>query len=314
MVRSEGAGISAIVTRVQLSTDGAALFPAWQSALTRLIAAQPGFLSIEILPTFDGSDEWQVIQRFADPPALQHWRSEPRRQALMAELAPLQSADAPGLREEAAPDHHAFGAVAEIITTVVEPGREGEFLAWSESVQSAQARFPGYRGTFVQAPIAGDPPRWAALVRFATPRQLDGWLGSAERRALLDQADPAVSHWSSQRLARGFGAWFGADASGARPPAWKQTALVLLVLFPVVMLEIRFLSPHLAGLPMPLATFIGNALSVCVVSWPLAGLAQRAMAWWLTPPAAHRGRTEALGALVMVALYAAEMGVLSLLF
>ncbi len=313
-VGSEEIRVSAIVTRIQLSDAGREPFLSWQSSLTRLISSQPDFLSVEILPTYDGSAEWQIVQRFTQAAALDRWLANPQRHALMAGLASFKAPDGPGLWEEAAPDYHALAGVTEVITTVVERDREGEFLAWTEAIQGAQSRFPGYMGTFVQAPVAGDPPYWAALVRFATPQQLDAWLGSRERRALLDQADPTMSRWSSRRLASGFGTWFTPDATGAPPPAWKQTALVLLVLFPVVILEMRFLSPYLGGLPMTVGTFIGNAISVGLVSWPLSGLAQRAMGWWLHPPAAHRRRNELGGAMTMLALYGAEMSLLALLF
>lgn len=310
----EHGGASAIVTSIHLSASGLAAFLSWQSTLTRLISSRPDFLSVEILPTHQGSAQWQIIQRFTGAAALDRWMADAQRQALMAELASLAAPDGAGMREEIAPDYHAFGGVTEVITTVVEPGREPEFLAWTEAIQAAQARYPGYMGSFVQAPVGGALPHWATLVRFATPAQLDAWLGAPERRELLDKADPAVSRWSSRRLAGGFAGWFGADAGGAAPPAWKQTAIVLLVLFPVVILEMRFLSPHLAGLPTTLGTFIGNAISVSLVSWPLAGLAGAAMAWWLTPPAAHRRRNEIVGAALMIAFYAAEIGLLSLLF
>jgi antibiotic biosynthesis monooxygenase (ABM) superfamily enzyme len=305
---------TAIVTSIHLSASGMAPFLSWQSTLTRLISSQPGFLSVEILPTHQGSAHWQIVQRFTEPDALDGWLANAQRQALMTGLLALKAPDGAGMREEIAPDYHALGGVTEVITTVVEPGREAEFLAWTEAIQAAQARFPGYMGSFVHAPVAGHSPHWATLVRFATPAGLDAWLGSNERRALLDRADPAMSRWSSRRLAGGFGSWFATDAAGVSPAAWKQTAIVLLVLFPVVILEIRFLSPHLAGLPTTLGTFIGNAISVCLVSWPLAGLAGAAMAWWLKPPAAHRRRNEIGGAAVMIALYAAEIGLLSLLF
>ena len=313
-VGSEEVSVSAIVTRIQLSDGGRDPFLPWQSAFTRLISSQPGFLSVEMLPTYLGSAEWQLVQRFTHAGALEQWLADPRRQALMADLLSFTAPDGTGLREEVAPDYHALGGVTEVITTVVEPGREPEFLLWTEAIQAAQSRFPGYMGSFVQAPVVGEPPHWAALVRFSTPAQLDAWLGSSERRALLDKADPTMSRWSNRRLAGGFGAWFAPEASGPSPPAWKQTAPVLLVLFPVVILEMRFLSPYLAGLPTTLGTFIGNAISVCLVSWPLAGLARAAMRWWLNPPAAHRRRNEAAGAVVMTALYAAEIGFLSLLF
>lgn len=289
-------------------------FLSWQSTLTRLISSQPDFLSVEILPTHQGSAQWQIVQRFTHAAALDRWMANAHRQTLMAELMTLKAPDGAAVREEIAPDYHALGGVTEVITTVVEPGREPEFLVWTEAIQAAQSHFPGYMGSFVQAPVAGEAPHWATLVRFATPAQLDAWLESGERRALLDRADPTMSRWSSRRLAGGFGSWFGPDVAGASPPAWKQTAVVLLVLFPVVILEMRFLSPHLAGLPTTVGTFIGNAISVCLVSWPLAGLAGAAMTWWLKPPAAHRWRNEIGGAAVMMALYAAEIGLLSLLF
>ena len=306
--------VSAVATRIAVRPEASGAFADWQAAFTRLASSRPGFLGVEILPAYAGSSEWQVVQRFASHEALERWLADPERAAQLEALAGLRAPDAPELPEEVAPDYHAFGTVTEVITTVVEPGRETEFLAWSEAIQAAQARAAGYMGTFVQAPVAGDPPYWTALVRFSTPGELDAWLASAKRRALLNRADPTMSHWSSRRLSAGFGSWFAPDASGAVPPAWKQTALVLLVLFPVVALEIRFLSPHLAGLPTTLATFIGNAISVSLVSWPLVGLARSAMGWWLAPAPRHRRRAEIGGAILLIALYAAEMALLSLLF
>ncbi|MBS9476571.1 antibiotic biosynthesis monooxygenase [Ancylobacter radicis] len=307
------AAVSAVTTRIVVSPDAFDAFADWQAAFTRGASSHPGFLGLDILPAYAGSTEWQIIQRFVAHEALESWLAHPARAALLDSLAGLRAAGAPDMPEEVAPDYHAFGTVTEVITTVVEPGRENEFLDWTQAIQSAQARFPGYMGTFVQAPVAGDPPYWTALVRFSTPGQLDTWLASAERRERLASADPTMSHWSSRRLAAGFGAWFAPDRAGAVPPAWKQTALVLLVLFPVVGLEIRFLSPHLAGLPTAVATFIGNAISVSLVSWPLVGLARAGMGWWLAPAPAHRRRAEIGGALLLIALYAAEMGLLSLL-
>lgn len=88
---------------------------------------------------------------------------------------------------------------------------------------------------------------------------------------------------------------------------------MLLVLFPVVMLEIRFLSPLTAGLPTAVATFIGNAISVSLVSWLLMGLATAALGWWLTPAPNRRRRIEFLGACVMLGLYAAEIALFTVL-
>ncbi|QIB32826.1 antibiotic biosynthesis monooxygenase [Ancylobacter pratisalsi] len=308
------AAVSAVATRVALREGAEPQFADWQASFTRHASSFDGFLSIEFIPAYAGAMLWQVVQRFTSHGALDAWMADAARAGLLAGLSPLRPAGVDDLVEEAAPDFHAVAAVTEVITTNVEPGRQADFLAWAESVQAVQARFPGYMGTLVQAPLSADLPYWTTLVRFATPEALDTWVNSPERGALLDKSDPHISRWHSHRLPAGFGEWFAPPGAGASPAAWKQTALVLMALFPVVMLEIRFLSPYLAGLPIAAATFIGNAISVSLVSWPLVGLVRACMKWWLQPAPEHRALIEGVGVLVLFAVYASELVLLSLLF
>ena len=72
-------------------------------------------------------------------------------------------------------------------------------------------------------------------------------------------------------------------ATGKPPNMWKTACLVLLTLFPVVMLELRFLNPHLATLNPAVRTFIGNAISVALTTWPLMPLAIWGFHAWLFP-------------------------------
>ena len=187
------------------------------------------------------------------------------------------------------------------------PGQEEAFRLWGERIQQVQARFRGYMGTLVQAPLSSDIPYWTTLVRFEAPAFLDAWLESPERKAILAEATPQVSGWQSHRMSNAFAGWFANEQRLAPPPAWKQTCLVLLVLFPIVMLEIRFLSPLLSGLPLTVSTFLGNAISVSLVSWPLMAVAIFGLGWWLRPLAQQRWRTEVLGVSAVVGLYAVEI-------
>ena len=91
--------------------------------------------------------------------------------------------------DEAAPDYHSTTTVTEVITTVVKPGQEEAFRRWAERIQQGQARFPGYMGTLVQAPLSPEVPYWTTLVRFESPAFLDAWLQSPERQAILDRSD-----------------------------------------------------------------------------------------------------------------------------
>jgi antibiotic biosynthesis monooxygenase (ABM) superfamily enzyme len=298
---------TAIMTKVILREGCEGQFAAWQSRFTHAATTEPGFVSLEIIPAFVGAAEWRIIQRFQTVDLLDRWQKSAARIRLLAELSPLCANSDGSLLDEVAPDFHSLTCVTEVITTEIEPGREETFQSWAQSMQAAQAVFPGYMGTLVQAPISVNISYWTTLVRYSTPEQLEAWLRSPERRTLLERADPLVSHWKSQRLANPFAGWFPTEPDQPPPAAWKQTCLVLLVLFPVVMLEIRFLSPLLAHVPMAIATFIGNAISVSLVSWPLMRLAIALLGWWLTPDPKQRARAELLGVCVIAALYAAEI-------
>lgn len=305
---------TAIMTKVTAQAGCETAFASWQASFTHAAATAPGFVSLEIIPAFAGAAEWRLIQRFESPEILAQWQTSPARRRCLADLDPLRGSGEGDLLDEVAPDFHSLNCVTEVITTEVEAGQEDAFQTWAKSVQTAQAGFPGYMGTLVQAPISADIPYWTTLVRYSTPAQLEAWLASPQRKSLLERSDPLVSRWKSQRLSNPFGGWFPTEPDQPPPAAWKQTCLVLLVLFPVVMLEIRFLSPLLAHTPMAIATFIGNAISVSLVSWPLMKLAIFCLGWWLMPDPKHKQRVELLGLAAITALYAAEILIFMLLY
>jgi hypothetical protein len=210
------------------------------------------------------------------------------------------------LDEAAAPDLHAQGSVTEVITTRVRSGMTSAFLDWHARIQQAQAEFPGYRGIYLQSP-SREQAFWTTLIRFATPGQLDAWLASSQRRRLITEAESLVESWSNRRLATPFAGWFPAEDGGGTPPNWKQTMVVLLLLFPIVMLELRFLAPLTRGLNPVFATFIGNAISVSLLAWPVIPIANRALCWWLRPPRAMARPIAHLGTALLLALYLAEI-------
>ena len=229
---------------------------------------------------------------------------------MFAEMAPMRHPDETNSDNETTHSLDPLSCVTEVITTVVEPGKESVFQAWAEDIQASQAQFPGYMGTLFQAPLSAEVPYWTTLVRFS-PASARTWL-SSPLATVARTVNPEIATWKSHRMASPFAGWF--PASENPPPAWKQTALVLLMLFPVVMLEIKFLSPHLAGLDTAIATFIGNAISVSLMSWPLMKIAVRGMGWWLRCTPARRWQREVLGACTMLALYGIELAIFMLLF
>lgn len=302
---------TAITTNITLRAEMGQPFAAWQSKFTNAAAQATGFLALDIAPAFAGSRDWRIIQRFRSPEALDLWRTSSLRGQMFAELASMQLPGEAEFDDETLHSLDPLSCVTEVIMTVVEPGKEPIFRAWAETIQASQSIFPGYMGTLIQAPVSEEVQYWTTLVRFSTPAQLDAWLGSPDRKQLLQRVEPDVASWKSYRMASPFAGWFPTTGNQT-PPAWKQTTLVLLVLFPVVMLEIKFLSPLLAGQHVAIATFIGNAISVSLVSWPLMKVAVFCMGWWLRPAPARRWRREALGVCTMLALYIIELAIFML--
>lgn len=91
------------------------------------------------------------------------------------------------------------------------------------------------------------------------------------------------------------------------PPIWKQALVVLLLLFPIVMLQLKYLLPPLLTLfDFSLATFICNAISVGLIFWPLMPFAFFALDWWLLPQQNALGNTL-LGTGLIALLYLVEI-------
>ena len=112
---------------------------------------------------------------------------------------------------------------------------------------------------------------------------MNAWLESDARRAALQEVEPFIDQ-REQQVATAFSGWFTfGDVPGQVPPNWKQAMIVMLTLFPVVMLELPYLSPPLQSLNLAVATFIGNLLSVAALTWALVPWANRAFGWWLRP-------------------------------
>jgi uncharacterized protein len=297
-----------LVTKFQLRPEAENEFAAWQAkALTRA-AGSTGFLNSEMTPSGNGLS-WAVTLRFNNSERLDAWRkSETWRQLLedaQRLIAPKSSIETEV--KETEPD----AGVVEVIVTKVKTGKEAAYREWETKVQQAQSKFPGYRGSYVQPPVSGELG-WTTLMRFDTAEQLDTWLKSPERTALVKDAEPLVDYAHLQRMGTSFPGWFPTDPkTGKGPPNWKAGMLVLLGLFPIVMLEAKFLSPQIATLNSSLAMFIGNVISVALTTYLTMPLFVKTFGWWFFPKSeASKVAVNLAGTAVIFLLYAIEVAAL----
>jgi antibiotic biosynthesis monooxygenase (ABM) superfamily enzyme len=274
-------------------------FAAWQARALTSAAGAKGFLNSQVLPSGDGLS-WTVNLRFGNSEQLDAWRNSEKWHSLIKQAQPL-IAEKSSLEvevQEGGPD----GGVVEVIITQVKAGKEAAYRDWETRIQQAQSKFPGYRGSHVQPPVSGELG-WTTLMRFDTAEHLDKWLKSPERAALVREAEPLVEYTHLQQMGTSFPGWFPTDPkTGKGPPNWKAGMLVLLGLFPIVMLETRFLK-----LPVnpSLGMFIGNVISVAMTTYLTMPPFIKIFRWWLFPKSeASKAGVNAAGTAVVFLLYA----------
>jgi len=295
-----------LLAKFRLRNDAENQFAAWQARTLTQAAGFAGFLNSEITPSGDALS-WAVMLRFANTQHLDTWRKSDTWHRLLEDAQPLleDKSSIDVKVQESGPD----GGVVEVIITQVKPGKEAAYREWETKIQQAQSKFPGYRGSYVQPPVAGELG-WTTLMRFDTAEQLDKWLKSPERAALVREAEPLIHYAHLQRMGTSFPGWFPTDPkTGQGPPNWKAAMLVLLGLFPIVMLESFFLMPLLASLNFSLALFIGNTISVALTTWLTMPVFIKALNWWLFPKPDAPKSVHWKGTLLIFAFYAVSVAI-----
>jgi len=277
-----------LVATVKVRPGSESQFSAWKARHDQALGKVPGFVGSDLIPpTQPGGNEWTILLNFRSRENLVAWQNSPERAQLLAEAGPLfEGGSYKEIEKAGVPADQAQGSVTEVIFSKIAPGREDDYRAWSARMEAEQAKYPGYRGMFLQPPdeVGG---MWTSIIRFDTAAQLEKWMNAPERAAMLKESKAFIEHEQLTHLATSFPGWVPIDpATGKGPPDWKAAMLVLLGLFPIVMLEMKFLGYLLGPLGVEnrsLATFIGNFISVALTSFITMPLFVRWFGWWLFP-------------------------------
>ncbi len=310
------ASLVTIVTQTRVREGHAEEFGRWQATISAAAAEFPGFIEQTVMPPNPPSQaDWVILQRFASGGDAAAWLHSDRRLALAQDALPmLIGRDDVHLVRDSGPGVLP-APVSAVISTRIKAGQEGAYREWEQRIAAAQAKSPGFQGYRFEPPIPGVQDDWLAILRFDTEGHLQAWLDSPARAKLLQEAEAFTEEYHARVVRTGFEQWFATGANPASaPPAWKQNMLVLLLLYPVVFLfGLLVQNPLLikgAKLPFWLALFIGNVVSVLLLT-VLVPRASRALGWWLNPPPGKAGTASLAGAALVIGLYAASMYIFS---
>jgi uncharacterized protein len=296
-----------LIATVRVRSGQNQAYVAWQARHHSVISKFPGFISCDTLrSTKPGSDEWTIVMNFRSQDDLVAWQNSKEQAELVAQAAPFfEGGNLSGVMEQSGDN------VTEIIISRIKPGMDEVYREWAVRIQAAQAGYPGYRGTYLQPPSSGEGSHWTTFIRYDTAAHLEAWMNAPERAKLLEESKTFIEKEELSRLATAFPGWVPINPeTGKGPPDWKTAQLVLLGLFPVVMLEMRFLNPLLHGLNSSFATFIGNALSVAATSFITMPLFVRCFNWWLFPKEGSGPAVTLKGVAILIILFALEVALL----
>lgn len=297
--------VSSLVVQTCVRPQAVDAFERWQRRYSEAVASSVGYLDGELIaPSPPVQVDWVRVERFTSSAAARTWLQSEQHGSLADELQPLLARPVEinlFTGTDARP-----ASVSAIITTRVVPGRQEAFLRWQRRVASVQASFEGFRGYKLEPPVGEVQPDWVIALSFDSDEHLEAWLESPQRRELIAEASAFDANTRIRKIRNGFESWFATRAEQAPPPAWKQNALVLLVLYPVVVAFGKWVQTPLLvdrGVPFWLALFIGNAVSVALLGWLLVPRANAAFRWWLDPRGGDRRRIAWTGAAVVGVLY-----------
>ncbi|MEV6219127.1 antibiotic biosynthesis monooxygenase [Nocardia sp. NPDC051833] len=285
------AAATVIITQ-RLRAGREAEFRRWQAEVNDAAAGFPGFLGAEVTPPGDSGAEWSVLYRFDGIDHLKRWLDSETRRDLLARGT--------GFFERPSTQHvlvdEPDGDVATVVVSHPVPAdREAEFVAWQARVTEAERTFRGFRGSALHRPIPGVQDEWTIVYSYASVEDLNGWLESPERQALLAEA-PDFRDFEVHRIANPYGSWFppttGADDG---PASWKTALSVLVGLYPTVVILTLAIDELWPSAQLWLSLLIGNILSVSLLTWVVMPIVTRALGFWMRPGPDRDPRTDVLG-------------------
>ncbi|SNT51597.1 antibiotic biosynthesis monooxygenase [Rhodococcoides kyotonense] len=295
------------VFRPEDSGDG---FAAWLHDLHAAAASTPGFVSAVVsTPVADGFD-WASAVTFDSEEHLHGWLDGGERASLLRSGA--KTGHTRVSTDLLIVDGHAPSTGVGIIAHDVVDGRQHDFLRSQEELVALSSGFSGFEGAVLIGPADAKESRWTSVLRFRTDRQLSEWMQSDTRHQALPMLrKQLVGEFSVITHSTPFGSIVRVEDGKARvTPDWKTAMLVLLVLYPTVMTLSRFLGPLLDDLGAEpwLSMWLSQICSVGLMTYFFMPSVTGWFRRWLDPIDGASRTVSFVGALIVVAVYAATLG------
>lgn len=273
-----------------------------------------GFIDSKLTSFDDQTLDWTLAVTFRSQPDLQAWLASPQREEALeqAETRNLLVDRQVLVMTEGAHPPPGVAVFSHLIAT----HSVGEFIALQrDKLAPAAGKFDGFVAVAI-VPTGGADETWLSVVRFRTQPQLDAWLASSERAALVHELGQLLeAEFDSATSRTPFGATI--RLVGGKPlvsPAWKIIMLVVLVLFPTVVIGNTLLLklPDWGAVPPGVQMLAGQLLFTAAVSLVLMPVMSKVFRWWIDPVTTSI-RATAAGVVLVTICYMLELGLFHLI-
>jgi antibiotic biosynthesis monooxygenase (ABM) superfamily enzyme len=181
------------------------------------------------------------------------------------------------------------GVVTLLIRHRVRPGEDEAYEDWLRRIVRTAHGYPGHLGIDIIRSRDGDLHLFTCVLRFASAGQLQDWMGSDDRKRLVEEVSPLLATGDEQELNPTREFWFTPTTAGSRkPPRWKQACVTFLVILPLSLLVPRLWQPAFEALPWLGGCLPSNALItltiVLLVVYLFMPRVTRWLAHWLDAP------------------------------
>jgi hypothetical protein len=276
---TDGRGSPTVIVSRRVTTENEDAFGVW---VTRLITAAyrtDGYVSAGVeRPDATHPGEWLVVYRFVDGSSLEGWLSSATRQELLNEGAALFEGEA---REQIVAGVPAHDEVRVVSSYRLRDGVQSEHLLFHQRVLDQLQGFPGFIRREILDAVDGVQSETVVMLTFDSRSNLIAWMDSPEREAALSELHALTVGELTTSVVGGFAGWFPSTEDAASTPKWKQAIVVLIALYPTVIVTSQVGSWFWPELNIYVAIFVGNVISIAILTWFLMPVLTHRLRSWL---------------------------------
>ena len=170
----------------------------------------------------------------------------------------------------------------------VKPSKIAEYEAWSTGIHSDAKRYTGYVSVDVIRPNESTHPEYTTLVKFDNCENLKLWRDSSSLATWLEKLPPLLAGNTHAQTSVGIDLWFDRPnivQAITEPPFWKQVAIGVMCVYPLILILNWVLGPIVSQLPAKLGLLLNVIILSALLTYPVMPWVTRLLRPWLYPKA-----------------------------